>query len=411
MRLTFFVLLFVSLSTLAQNHSRFTILKVLQHQRDPNKENTWLTEVQLKVTAGELKIDQRDFEFALPNGDKAYVRTEFYDHYKTGQTGQAMLTTYNGEPKAGQVVAPRGTLPLKAPANRSFEGTISQAFLGNEKNEYAIVLKRFAGHLLPNDVLQAVGPKGERCQATVKSLDRNGPGAVDMLSPGMNDVMVVVKSADCGLNSDYKLTLLDTKTMAAEPQSSKANSVAFKGKRTVFPVNAVLKTSELTITIHNVVQYFPVDGMLVNVDPNLNYYVLDATFENTHGRAIDVGDYALRLNFYDAKGNSADEFGRVFKNEKNKTDDASRGADALDKEVFAGSSALRFAPIAVAYQNDLPAYDQKTYDAVWGTLQPGQKIRCEVVKAIGVPKNYRPTNLGTWKDSKRNLVMVPIALR
>lgn len=408
MKSTSVILLFL-LTITAHAQTRFTILKA-KSQPDPNSPNTWLSDVTVKVTAGELKLDQKDFEFALPNGDKAYVRAEIFDNYKTGQTGQAILTCYNGDPKVGQVLGPRGSFPVKAPANRVFEGTINQAFLGEGKDEYLIVPKTFSGHLLPNDVIQTVGPKGERCQATVLSIDYKGQ-KLDMLSPAMTDAMVMVKSAGCVLNSDYKMSLSGAKTMTAEAAPAKATNTAFKGKRTVFPVNAVLKTGGLSITINNVVQYFPVDGMMVKVDTRLNYYVLDATYENTSGQVIDAGDYTLRLNFYDAQGNSADEFGRIFKNEKNKTDDASRGADILDKEVFAGSSSLRFATIAVAYQTDLPVYDQKAYDAVWKPMQPGQKVRCEVVKVIGVPKDYKPTSVGTWKSSKRELVTVPVVLK
>jgi hypothetical protein len=414
MRILLSCLLLGTYLTAAAQAPRGTIVSIRSSQKDPNKPNTWMVDTQLKATAGTLLPDNRDYEYLLPNGDKAYVRVEIFDKLATGKTDQAILTCYNGEPKAGQVLAPRGTFAIKPPAGRTFAGVLAQAFLGEGKNEFNLILKQFSGHLLPGDVLQTEGPKG-RCQATVKAIILGGTNQpLDMLSPAMTDAMVEVVSAGCILDADYKLTLSGSKTMTAEPApAAAAKAKTFGGKRTVFPTNATLRTNEIAITIHNVVQFFPQPEKMVlgKVDPALNYYVLDATVENLTNRVVDAGDYMLRLNFYDAQGNSADEFGRVFKNEKNKTDDVSRGADALDKGVFGGSSALRFATIQVAYTQELPTYDQKAYDAVWGKLQPGQLVRCEAVRVIGVPKTYQPTGIGTWKDRRSNLVMVPIALK
>jgi hypothetical protein len=405
------LLLYTYLITVAQS-PRGTIMSIRSSQKDPNKANTWLLDVQLKATTGTLPAGRDNYEYLLPTGDKVYVEVDVFDNLPAGKVGQTMLTCYNGEPKVGQVLAPRGTFRARPPAGRTFAGVLSQAFLGDGKDEYLLILKQASGYLLPGDVLQGEGAKG-RCQATVKSIVQsitNQP--LDMRSPAMTDAMVEVVSAGCVFDADYKLSLLGSKTAAAEPAPA-AKSGTFGGKRTVFPTETTLRTTEIAITIQNVVQYFPQPEKVLigKIDSALNYYVLDATVENLTNQIVDAGDYMLRLNFYDAQGNSADEFGRIFKNEKNKTDDVSRGADALDKGVFAGSSALRFANILTAYTFDLPGFDGKACDMAWGKLQPGQAVRCEAVRVIGVPQSYRPTAIGTWKASKSDLVTLPVVLK
>lgn len=403
------LLLLVELAATAQ--ARLTIATIRSSQRDPNTPNTWLVDALMKATAGPVGTAPRDYEFALPNGDKAYIDVELFDELKAGQTAQALLKSYNGEPKAGQVLSRRGTLPVKAPANRTFEGTISQAFLGDTKDTYSLTFTRFGGYLLPGEVLQATGPAGQSCMVTVVSFDRRKPAAVDMLSPAMTDVNVQVKTGGCPLNSDYRLALTTAKLIEAERPVAKTPAAgAFKGKRILSPVNAQLKTGGVLITVNTIANYVPTPGPFVKVDPKLDYYVLDVTVENPTAQPVDVGELMLRLNFFDPQGNSADEFGRLFKADEKRADETTRQADMVDKRVFSGSGTLRFAPIQIAYTQELPAYSQAAYDQLWGKIGPGQQVRCEAIKVIGVPKAYRPTRVGTWQDNRRNLVTAPISL-
>ncbi|MEZ0610541.1 hypothetical protein ACAW74_18650 [Fibrella sp. WM1] len=410
MRFVGCLLLFVS-ALMATAQTRFTVATIRSSQRDPNTPNTWIVDAMIKATAGPVSAAQRAYEFALPGGDKAYVDVELFDELKAGQTAQAILKSYNGEPKAGQALSQRGSSPVKAPANRTFEGVISQAFMGDGKDVYNVFLKQFSGYLLPGDVLQATGPAGQRCATTVVSLDRRQPAAVDMLTPTMTDVSLSVKTAGCVLNEAYKLALSGAKTMTAEPPVAKAaGSGTFRGKRVLTPVNAQLNVGGVVMTVNTIAKYTPTPGPFVKVDPSLDYYVLDVSVENPTSQPVDVGELTLRLNFFDAQGNSADDFSRLFKADGKQANEPSRQADAIDKQVFGGTGTLRFAPIQIAYSQDLPGYSQATYDQLWGKIGPGQTVRCEAIKVIGVPKSHRPTSVGTWQGSRRQLVTAPITL-
>lgn len=169
----------------------------------------------------------------------------------------------------------------------------------------------------------------------------------------------------------------------------------FKGEREIMPKNVTLTDGKLKITLNNLVKYAPkqADSPVFKVDETIDYYILDVTIENVSGEIVDAGDYVIHLNLYDAAGVNSDDHGRLFK----ETNSEAKGEiDAADKQIFGGTSSLRYATILTLYSENDPADTQVDYDAVWGKLQPGQKVHCTALKAIGVPKTYKPTEIGFW---------------
>jgi hypothetical protein len=179
----------------------------------------------------------------------------------------------------------------------------------------------------------------------------------------------------------------------------------FNGAREVMPKNVTLTDGKLKITLNNLVKYAPkqAESPVFKVDESIDYYLLDVTIENVSGMAIDAGDYVLHLNLYDASGVNSDDHGRLFKETGS---EAQEEIDAVDKMVLGGTSALRYAGIQVLYSGNDPEYRQADYDNSWGIVQPGKKVRCSAIKAIGVPKTYTPTEIGFWLTDVKKPIKV-----
>lgn len=184
--------------------------------------------------------------------------------------------------------------------------------------------------------------------------------------------------------------------LSGNPIASTQETVpALLGAREVMPKNVTLTDGKLKITLNNLVKYAPkqADSPVFTIDETIDYYVFDVTIENVSNAIVDAGDYMLHLNLYDAAGVNSDDHGRLFKETNSEAQDE---VDAIDKNILGGTSALRYAKIQVLYTENDPEYDQKNYDAAWGKLQPGQKVHCKALKVAGVPKTYKPTEIGFW---------------
>lgn len=198
-------------------------------------------------------------------------------------------------------------------------------------------------------------------------------------------------SINRGPGGKFTLSALLGKTIASTPEPAKA----LIGAREVMPKNVMLTDGKLKITLNNLVKYAPkqADSPVFTIDETIDYYVFDVTIENVSGEIVDAGDYVLHLNLYDAAGVNSDDHGRLFKGTNSEAQDE---VDAIDKNILGGTSALRYAKIQVLYTENDPEYDQKAYDAAWGKLQPGQQVHCTALKVAGVPKTYKPAEIGFW---------------
>jgi hypothetical protein len=372
-------------------------------------------DVELKVISGLLK--EGDFlDISLPNGNKGYGYFQYgqVGEVKVGQSSVFSVKTLNTDMKVGHIFTSRALAPLPSSTKQVFEFKTGTSFIGSNPNEYFVPVTNLKGRLQVGEVLDIIDLKGKKCSGKVLAIEAGEGFKPDLLAEAMPRGYLTIQTDGCIINTDYRITSVGmTKTTASNPAT--ASSTTFKGERKVLAVNAILENDEIKITVHNIVKYVPKPDPnplveIFKIDYSLDYYILDATVENKSNQTLDVGDYALRLNFFTPDGQSADEFGRILKNKDNKKDDVSQMSDVIDKEIFGGSSALKYAGVVVKYEQDLPNYDKKNYDAVWGKIQPKQAVRCESVKAIGVPKSYQPKGIGTWKDNRKKLMFAPLKI-
>lgn len=223
------------------------------------------------------------------------------------------------------------------------------------------------------------------------SIALNGIDERFEIGNGFSLLFTFKSSINRGPGGKFTFSPLSGNTVAVTQDPAKA----LKGTREVMPKNVTLTDGKLKITLNNLVKYAPkqADSPVFTIDETIDYYVFDVTIENVSGAEIDAGDYVIHLNLYDAAGVNSDDHGRLFKGTSSEAQDE---VDAIDKNILGGTSALRYAKIQVLYTENDPNYDQKTYDAAWGKLQPGQKVHCTALKVAGVPKTYKPTEIGFW---------------
>jgi hypothetical protein len=366
-------------------------------------------EAEVKVLNGTLKADGF-LDLTLPNGDKGYAQFEFAekDEAPAGTTAKFYVKAIQTDVRVGQKWVSRELSKPILTISQKFE-IESPTFFIMQKDEYMLPVQSLKGKLSVGDALEAITPKGQKCAAKVTEIKAADKYIIDLLTPSTEQAYVMIKTNGCEIPSQSRFTSVG---LVGNTSSPVAQAPTFKGERNIMPINAVLENEEVRITVHNIIKYKPkpnaVTDAIMKVDYTLDYYILDATLENKTNKTIEGGDYMLRLNFFTAEGESADEFGRIFKNKDDKKDEIKNQADAIDKAVFGGTSALRFAPVMVKYQEDLPNYDKTKDDAIWGKLEAKQKVHCETIKAIGVPKSYLPTHVGAWKDSRKKWFLVAI---
>jgi hypothetical protein len=191
------------------------------------------------------------------------------------------------------------------------------------------------------------------------------------------------------------------------------------GKLKTIPINVVLKSNDFKITVHNLIKFNPDPANktydIFKVDYSLDYYIVDATVENISKKDIDSGELMLRFNFFDKKGQSADEFLRIFKEKNGETDDVKKQATVLDKGVFGGTSKIKLAQVMAKYTESIPDFDKKhktDADAIFQIIKPGQKVHSIAATLMGVPPSYKIESIGTWPGTffeKKNLVVMPLS--
>jgi hypothetical protein len=307
----------------------------------------------------------------------------------------------------------------KNTANQGFSFKTNIAFLGNEKNTFGGMIKDIKGGIKVGDSFEYKNFKGEVSTGKITKilLDNNLdiPYLPEKLASGQ-DVTIDV-TTEKGIDFSNATVSSKTGTMVAsktvEPEKKPV------GKLKTIPVNLVLKNNDAKITVHNLIKFNPDPAQaqydIFKVDYSLDYYIVDATVENISKKDLDSGELMLRFNFFDKKGQSADEFLRLFKEKNGEKDDVKKQANALDKMVFGGSSKIKLSQVMAKYVEAIPDFDKKhkaDADAIFQTIKPGQKVHSIAATLMGVPPSYKIENIGTWSGTffdKKNLVWVGLS--
>ncbi|KAB7727320.1 hypothetical protein F5984_22090 [Rudanella paleaurantiibacter] len=378
-------------------------------------------QVQFKVMSGTVQ-NRSEFSLVRNGALKGYAQLELAEPLSAGQATRydEVLYVLGDGVSAGQTLSSHDLANPTVPANRPFSFKTTTAFLGDAANEFFTTISNLKGVLKIGDLLEYQNVKGQRGKGRIKEITVAQKLHPVMLMDGLpaNTPVSLAIVADNAIDfSDATVT--SAGTLGAAPATANAGSTpTATGKTKTIPVNAVLQNDEVTITVHNLIKFNPDPATraydIIKVDYTLDYYVVDATFENISSHPIDAGEYLLRLNFFSADGKSADEFLRVFKKQNGTANDAQTQADAFDQLGLGGTSKIRVAPVLMKYQSMIPDYEKThkpTVDALNGTLKPGQKVRSLVATMMGVPPTYRIEGIGTWKGtvlSKKNLLFAPI---
>jgi hypothetical protein len=416
-----FLLLAVICNTQAQN-LKITLSKV----REVSKDNdfTWY-EAQFKVVSGAVSEDRVPLALPLPNGKKGFVLLEpFGEQFKTGQSTQSPVSfkAIGCQLKDGQTLVSHDLAPVKAAPGETFKFQVGTAFIDVEPKAFFTTIKTIEGLVRVGDALEYVNDRGQKGRGKVIEINvASFSMPTDAAFGGLPDNSFSIKVlSNEGVDfSDATAVPAGSGALdgAVKPQTEVVKKSNAKIKS--IPVNAVLENSEVKITVHNLVKYNPVKGEgidLFKIDYSLDYYIVDATFENKTPKPLDCGDYLLRFNFFSPEGKSADEFTRLFKAGQTSGDDAQKSADKVDTEVFGGTGKLVMANVLAKYQETIPNYDtqHKANTAMLNKpLPPGQKVRSVDATIMGVPPTYKIVGLGTWKGTffdKKNVVFTPVRI-
>ena len=408
--------LILNLKTVAQNIKiQLTSAKLFEKQQVGGFEKY---EVTFKVLAG---VIEKDVELVLPlsNGKVVYTRLQADGQtLKQGQTTPyaLVLTTVGGSVKGGEILLSYELAPVKIPTTKDFGFSTNTAFLNDNPKEFFGTIKQIKGFVKVGDEIEYLNDRGKRDTGKIIAINLKNEWSVPVIFAGIPDdaATVTIVSANG----------VDFTNASVSPKGSVNKGIndetAISNKNNnvkVFSVEASLVNDEMKLTIHHLTKYNPSPSEsqleVFKVDYSLDYYIVDATIENKTDKAIDGGEYMLRLNFFDKDGKSADEVLRAFKSDKNSTA-AQKDADKVDTGVFGGTSKIRLAQVMVMYQSKFPDYDTKYksgVEAINKNIPPRQKVRSEMATIIGVPPTYKIENIGTWKGTffnKKNLMMMPI---
>ena len=308
----------------------------------------------------------------------------------------------------------------KTTVNQAFNFKTNTAFLGNEKNTFGGMIKEIKGAIKVGDSFEYKNFKGEVSTGKINKilLDNNIeiPYLPEKLADGQDVTIDVI--TDKGL--DFSNATVSSKMGMMVASKTAEPAVKSAGKLKTIPVNLVLKNNEAKITVHNLVKFNPDPAQaqydIFKVDYTLDYYIVDATVENISKKDLDSGELMLRFNFFDKKGQSADEFLRLFKEKNGEKDDVKKQAKAVDKMVFGGSSKIKLSQVMAKYVESIPDFDKKhkaDADAIMQMIKPGQKVHSIAATIMGVPPSYKIEGLGTWSGTffdQKNLVMAPFKL-
>ncbi|WP_019991327.1 hypothetical protein [Rudanella lutea] len=411
------VALYYSSSGFAQSFKIQLTKATLAAKQDPFV----VYQVQFKVVSGTVQ-NRSEFSLVRNGALKGYAQLELAEPLSAGQSTRydEVLYVLGDGVSAGQTLGSHDLANPTVPANRTFSFKTTTAFLGDGANEYFTTISNPKGTLKIGDLLEYQNFKGQRGQGKIKEIVVAQKLRPTVLMDGLPANTPVSLAIVANQATDFSdATVTSAGGLGAAPATANTGTTpTVTGKTQTIPVNAILQNDEIRITVHNLTKFNPDPATrqydLIKVDYSLDYYVVDATFENISSHPVDAGEYLLRLNFFSADGKSADEFLRLFKKQNGSANDAQTQADAFDQLGLGGTSKIRVAPVLVKYQTMIPDYE-KTHkpvvDALNGTMKPGQKLHSIVATMMGVPPTYRMEGIGTWKGTvlnKKNLLFAPI---
>jgi hypothetical protein len=375
----------------------------------------------IKVISGKLTSEGNVQHMAipLPNGTIAFAYLESYYDVAVGQKtpGPISVKVAGGTLKVGQQLVSPDLAVVKIPDNRSFSCKTNYAFLGETNNDVFAMIGGIKGFAKVGDEIIYTNDRSQKGSGKIVGFEIKGGYKTDRVFEGIADNIATVLVKTNGIDLSNTSITLGKMTAAATPEPKVSTS---KHRIQSIPVNAVLEDKNVKITVHNLVKFNPdsTDGSfdVFKVDYTLDYYIVDATFENKTDQPLDAGEYLLRFNFFAPDGKSADEFLRLFRSDKSSKDEVKKDADAIDLNVFGGTSKIPLAGVIVKYQETLPDYDTKhkpQAQALYKPLAAKQKIRSVDATIMGVPPSYKIEGLGTWSGTffeKKKLIFAPIKL-
>jgi hypothetical protein len=321
--------------------------------------------------------------------------------------------------KAGQQLVSSDLAVVKIPPNRSFACQSTMAFLDSEPNVLFSSINSIKGYAKVGDEITFLNDRGQQGSGKILGFSLAGGYQPECIFEGIEDNAVTMRVKTNGIDMSNAAIALGKMTAAAPAAASTPVSKSKHRVKTI-PAEVVLEDKFVKITIHNLVKFNPdsTDGSIdiFKVDYTMDYYIVDATVENKTDQPLDAGDYLLRLNFFNAAGQSADEFLRLFREGKQSNDPVKQDANKVDVNVFGGTSKLRLSNVMVKYQMWLPDYDSKhkpQTQALNKPLAPHQKVHSIDATIMGVPPNYRIEGIGTWTGAffnKKNLLFTPLKM-
>lgn len=347
------------------------------------------------------------FEMKNANGDLFFGNIPFdpYDQLTKGSTKEIYFETSGPVLSTATKISKLGTTPTLDAYNR-FEAQFSTAFLTDDGYSSS-TYEPIKGAVKVGDKLTASDEDGRAMLVTITAIELNpnqgSPAKIKSiderfkLGDQFSLTFFFTTDSDRGLGGKFTLAA------GSPPPEVQQTLTAFKGQREVMKKNVVLTDGKIKVTLNALVKYNPkqADSPVFKIDETLDYYILDVTVENVSKEVIDAGTYMIHLNLYDAAGINSDDHGRLFKNTDS---EAKTEIDIVDKQILGGTSSIRYATVLVMYTENDPEYKQEDYDAAYGQLQPGQKVHCSALKAIGVPKTYKPAEIGLWYEDSNKTV-------
>jgi hypothetical protein len=389
-----------------------------------NEGEMQLFEAKFKVQSGQLNQDRVQLALPLGNNKKGFVVLETYGSvFKTGESAPYpfMFRAIGGPLKNNQTLVSHDLAPISIPKNNSFKFNTTYAYLGDEDKKFTATIKNLEGFIAVGQEFEYVNHKGQKDKGKILKIElASGMVATDVAFEGLpeNSISLTIRSVN-GTDFSEARASSPGVALSASPDNTAEQKKASAATIKKYPVNAVLENPEVKITIHELVKYKPVKGEgidIFNVDYSLDYYIVDATVHNKTNKALDCGEYLLRLNFYTPDGQSADEFTRIFKKEQGNEDEVKKNADKIDVNVLGGTGKIAMSNVLAKYQATIPDYDSKHKtqdDALNKPIPPGKSIRSITATILGVPPTYKIAGLGTWSGTffnKKNLIFTPVVL-
>lgn len=353
------------------------------------------------------------FEMKNPDGTLFYAFFPYspYEDLTAGSTHEITLQSSGPAITVATKMYKLGTTALLNVPER-FEASFHTAFI-EEAGFFTTTFDAVKGSVKVGDRVNVTDEDHRQMVITIKAIQ---------LSPG-NGSPVAIQGVDerFGLGNSVGVTFLfDSDTgkgpggkftmkggdVPAAGSSTVARPTAFAGTREVMQKHVVLTDGKVKITLNALVKYVPSENDApFKMDLSLDYYILDVTVENISGAELDAGEYMVHLNLYDVAGVNSDDHGRLFKNSSTDAE-TQQQVDAIDRDVLGGTSSIRYVTVLTAYSQLDPEFNGENCNAVYNKLQPGQKVRCSALKAIGVPKTYVPAEIGFWLTDVKKPVKV-----